>query len=188
MTSSSNVSNTSNLSWNRCINIRWSISHIFIRTSYGQDSPSICDLLTIRVFRKLATLPTKTIHMGKSKISSAKEIADSGGRIQERLICILMPWWLCEVNNWLSVWIFESFIKSCSTDSRNDPSPKRELVHKTKFSSVHTCLLGTVSKALECWSRGPVFYPHCRQFFLAELNFLFHRGILCWQHSQLCII
>ena len=45
----------------------------------------------------------------------------------------------------LKVSDFPILIKSCSIESRNDPSPKSELVHKTKFSlkisySTHACL------------------------------------------------
>ena len=40
---------------------------------------------------------------------------------------------------------FQILIKSCSNESRNDPSPKSEVVHETKFSlkisySTHACL------------------------------------------------
>ena len=40
---------------------------------------------------------------------------------------------------------FQIIIMSCSVDSRNDPSPKSEVVHETKFSlkisySTHACL------------------------------------------------
>ena len=40
---------------------------------------------------------------------------------------------------------FQILIKSCSIESRNDPSPKNEVVHETKFSlkisySTHACL------------------------------------------------
>ena len=40
---------------------------------------------------------------------------------------------------------FQIPIKSCSIESRNDPSPKSEVVHETKFSlkisySTHACL------------------------------------------------
>ena len=40
---------------------------------------------------------------------------------------------------------FQILIKSCSIESRNDPSPKSEVVHETKFSlkisySTHACL------------------------------------------------
>ena len=34
----------------------------------------------------------------------------------------------------LTVSDFQILIKSCSTESRNDPSPKSEVVHETKFS------------------------------------------------------
>ena len=44
----------------------------------------------------------------------------------------LMPCWLCQVNIWLSIWIFNTFIKSCSIDSRNDP--KSEIVHEINLS------------------------------------------------------
>ena len=45
----------------------------------------------------------------------------------------------------LTVSDFQILIKSCSTESRNDPSPKSEVVHETKFSlkisySTHACL------------------------------------------------
>ena len=45
----------------------------------------------------------------------------------------------------LKVSDFQIIIKSCSIESRNDPSPKSELVHETKFSlkisySTHACL------------------------------------------------
>ena len=45
----------------------------------------------------------------------------------------------------LTVSDFQILIKSCSTESRNDPSPKNEVVHETKFSlkisySTHACL------------------------------------------------
>ena len=45
----------------------------------------------------------------------------------------------------LKVSDFQILIKSCSIESRNDPSPKSEVVHKTKFSlkisySTHACL------------------------------------------------
>ena len=41
--------------------------------------------------------------------------------------------------------VFLILIKSCSVESRNDPSPKSEVVHETKFSlkvsySTHACL------------------------------------------------
>ena len=40
---------------------------------------------------------------------------------------------------------FQILIKSCSIESRNDPNPKREVAHETKFSlkisySTHACL------------------------------------------------
>ena len=40
---------------------------------------------------------------------------------------------------------FQILIKSCFIESRNDPSPKSEVVHETKFSlkisySTHACL------------------------------------------------
>ena len=35
----------------------------------------------------------------------------------------------------LSVSIIKVFIKSCSIDSRNNQSPKREVVHETKLTS-----------------------------------------------------
>ena len=45
----------------------------------------------------------------------------------------------------LKVSDFQIPIKSCSIESRNDPSPKSEVVHETKFSlkisySTHACL------------------------------------------------
>ena len=45
----------------------------------------------------------------------------------------------------LKVSDFQILIKSCSIESRNDPSPKSEMVHETKFSlkisySTHACL------------------------------------------------
>ena len=45
----------------------------------------------------------------------------------------------------LTVSDFQILIKSCSIESRNDPSPKSEVVHETKFSlkisySTHACL------------------------------------------------
>ena len=45
----------------------------------------------------------------------------------------------------LKVSDFQILIKSCSIESRNDPSPKSEVVHETKFSlkisySTHACL------------------------------------------------
>ena len=45
----------------------------------------------------------------------------------------------------LTVSDFLIFIKTCSIESRNDPSPKSEVVHETKFSlkicySTHACL------------------------------------------------
>ena len=45
----------------------------------------------------------------------------------------------------LTVLDFQFLIKSCSIESRNDPSPKSEVVHETKFSlklsySTHVCL------------------------------------------------
>ena len=45
----------------------------------------------------------------------------------------------------LTVSDFQILIKSCSVESRNDPSPKNEVVHETKFSlkisySTHACL------------------------------------------------
>ena len=45
----------------------------------------------------------------------------------------------------LKVSDFQILIKSCSIESRNDPSPKSEVVHETKFSlkisySRHACL------------------------------------------------
>ena len=50
---------------------------------------------------------------------------------------------LCRVV--LTVSDFQILIKSCSIESRNDPSPKSEVVHETKFSlkisySTHACL------------------------------------------------
>ena len=40
---------------------------------------------------------------------------------------------------------FQNFIKSCPIESRNDPSPKSEVVHETKFKIqisyvTHVCL------------------------------------------------
>ena len=45
----------------------------------------------------------------------------------------------------LKVSDFQILIKSCTIESRNDPSPKSEVVHETKFSlkisnSTHACL------------------------------------------------
>ena len=45
----------------------------------------------------------------------------------------------------LTISDFQILIKSCSIESRNDPSPKSEVVHETKFSlkishSTHVCL------------------------------------------------
>ena len=45
----------------------------------------------------------------------------------------------------MTVLDFQILIKSCSNESRNDPSPKSEVVHETKFSlkisySTHVCL------------------------------------------------
>ena len=45
----------------------------------------------------------------------------------------------------LTVSDFQIFIKSCSNEYRNDPSPKSEVVHERKFSlkisySTHACL------------------------------------------------
>ena len=44
----------------------------------------------------------------------------------------------------LKVSDFQILIKSCPIESRNDPSPKSEVVHETKFSlkiySTHACL------------------------------------------------
>ena len=45
----------------------------------------------------------------------------------------------------LTVSDFQILIKSCSIESRKDPSPKSEVVHETKFSlkisySTHACL------------------------------------------------
>ena len=47
----------------------------------------------------------------------------------------------------LTVLDFHILIKSCSIESRNDPSPKSEVVHETKFSlkisySTHVCSTG----------------------------------------------
>ena len=54
-----------------------------------------------------------------------------------------------------------AFIKSCSIDSRNDWSPKYEVVHETKLTSeifwpIHTRLVQS-GRALEWWSRGHGF-------------------------------
>ena len=45
----------------------------------------------------------------------------------------------------LTVSDFQIFIKSCSVESRNEPSPKSQVVHETKFSLktsylTHVCL------------------------------------------------
>ena len=40
----------------------------------------------------------------------------------------LMPCLLCQVTIWLSTWIFNTFTKSCSVDSRNYPSLKCEIL------------------------------------------------------------
>ena len=45
----------------------------------------------------------------------------------------------------LTVSGFQILVQSCSIESRNDPSPKSEWVHETKFSlkisySTHACL------------------------------------------------
>ena len=52
----------------------------------------------------------------------------------------------------LTVSDFQILIKSCSIESRNDVSPKSEVVHETKFSlkisySTHACLASTVGSA-----------------------------------------
>ena len=47
----------------------------------------------------------------------------------------------CVSRHVLTVSDFQILIKSCSIESRNDPSPKSEVVHETKFSTTHACLV-----------------------------------------------
>ena len=75
--------------------------------------------------------------------------------------------WAKSTFSW-PAWIFMTYIKSYSIDSRNDQSPKREVVHETKLTSeifwpTHTRLAQSV-RALEWWSRGHGFNPDWGQF------------------------
>ena len=59
------------------------------------------------------------------------------------------------VDIYLSVWIFESFIKSFSIDSKTDPNSKSAVVHETKFSlkmsyPIHGCL-GQLRNVTSAW-------------------------------------
>ena len=58
----------------------------------------------------------------------------------------------------LTVSDFQILIKSCSIESRNDPSPKSEVVHETKFSLKISYSTHVVNMS---WSVG--FTRHCEQ-------------------------
>ena len=75
----------------------------------------------------------------------------------------------------LNVSYFLIIIKSCSIESRNDPSPKSDLVHETKFSlkisySTHACL-AQLDRHQTC---KPVMVSHCCEFEFhwRQLNFV----------------
>ena len=70
---------------------------------------------------------------------------------------------------------------SCSIDSRNDQSPKCEVVHDTNLLP-NTYQASTVSRALEWWSRDPQFNAHWAQF-LVEFILLF--PVNFWQTCQI---
>ena len=59
-----------------------------------------------------------------------------------------------------------AFIKSCSTDSRNEQSPTCEVVHKAHFRYLlpNRFLSSSVVRVLESWSGGCKFKPHRGQF------------------------
>ena len=69
----------------------------------------------------------------------------------------------------LTVSDFQILVKSCSIESRNDPSPKSEVVHETKFSI-------KISYSTHAW-RQHYFLRHI------DANFVQKR-----QKCQICVI
>ena len=89
---------------------------------------------------------------------------------------------------------FQVLIKSCSIESRNDPSPKSEVVHETKFSlkishSTHACL----AQLDQHQTSNPVMVSVLSSnptggnfiFFLRHLDANF---VQKWQKCQICVI
>ena len=97
---------------------------------------------TIRYFCQI--LAESCQHLwGRAKI----KLVISGEWTQDLLIIISVFYWLVSIQ--LLVWISMAFIKAHSIDSRNNQSPKCEVVHETKFTSeiscpIHTCLAQSV--------------------------------------------
>ena len=93
----------------------------------------------------------------------------------------------------LKVSDFQILIKSCSIESRNDPSPKSEVVHETKFSlkisySTHACLaqLDGIRLVIQWWSVLWVQIPlEATLFFLRHLDANFVQKC---QKCQICVI
>ena len=93
----------------------------------------------------------------------------------------------------LTISYFQILIKSCSIEYRNDPSPKSEVVHETKFSlkisySTHACLT-QLDQHQTCKvvmvsvvSSNPT---GCNFIFLRHLDANFVRK---WQKCQICVI
>ena len=105
---------------------------------------------------------------GRAKKNSSK-IVPSGVETQDLQIISLMLHQLTWVNIQLPAWIFMAFIKSCSIDSRNEPSPTCEVVHETNKAHFRNLLPNrflpsSVGRALGWWSGGHWFQPHWEQF------------------------
>ena len=84
----------------------------------------------------------------------------------------------------LKVSDFQILIKSCSIESRNDPSPKSEVVHETKFSlkisySTHACLPPVMASVVSSNPTGGNF------IFLRHLDANFVQKC---QKCQICVI
>ena len=88
--------------------------------------------------------------MGKNKINSAKKIYLQWGLNPGPLdhhVNVL----LTELSQQLVVSLNLQGIKSCSVDSRNDQSPRCEVVHETKFTLEIYCQKHTwLARSVEC--------------------------------------
>ena len=69
----------------------------------------------------------------------------------------------------LQVWCWSNYVKqacvdsfrfSCSIESRNDPSPKGEVVHETKFSLKISYSMSAWSHTVSCGMIAPSFESH----------------------------
>ena len=95
------------------------------RFSFSTQIWHFCTILTSRGFEKFQQkikLPSVGIELTTPTITGLEFYAYSNA-LPTQPICHSLP-----------VSDFQTFIKSCSIESRNDPSPKSEVEHETKFT------------------------------------------------------